>query len=381
MPGLISLLIISAITTFAGLEMGRFRQAHRTVHSIGDAGQLIFGPMGREVLGFFYWLYNALIIGAAIVTFSIALNTLTNHAACSIVWMTVAAAITIVVCTICRTMKYVAPFGWLGMGCLFVAVWLTAIACLAQRRPHKAPSQGPFDLGFQAFATPSFGDAMNAVATHVLSLAGTATFIPIHAEMRRPSDYRKALWAGQGFVVINYTLVGIVIYAKVGQYVASPAIGSAGPTVEKIGYGIALVGLMVSCLFEAHISAKYSFVRILRGSRHLQEGTMVHWLVWFFSILVAVIVGFLIAAGVPFFGDLLGLLGSLFGVLWAMVVPGMTYLYDRDALRRVPRTWREILIALMMLSGFFVIVGGTYGSVSAIKADYDTGSLQSAFVC
>jgi len=72
----------------------------------------------------------------------------------------------------------------------------------------------------------------------------------------------------------------LVVYRWCGQWVASPSLGSAGPTVKKVAYGVGLVGLVVSACLYIHVGAKYVFVRVLRGTRHLQEGTVVHWVTW-----------------------------------------------------------------------------------------------------
>lgn len=74
--------------------------------------------------------------------------------------------------------------------------------------------------------------------------------------------------------------VGTVVYYYCGQYVSSPALGSAGPLLKRICYGLAFPGLLVTGILNVHLSAKYIFVRVLRNSRHLTQSTMVHWTVW-----------------------------------------------------------------------------------------------------
>jgi hypothetical protein len=43
------------------------------------------------------------------------------------------------------------------------------------------------------------------------------------------------------------------MYYFCGSYVASPAIGSAGPLLKKVGYGIALPGLLGSAILLGHV--------------------------------------------------------------------------------------------------------------------------------
>lgn len=56
--------------------------------------------------------------------------------------------------------------------------------------------------------------------------------------------------------------MGSVVYHYCGQYVSSPALGSAGPLLKKVAYGIAIPGLLVGAVLALHFPAKYSECRI-----------------------------------------------------------------------------------------------------------------------
>jgi hypothetical protein len=49
------------------------------------------------------------------------------------------------------------------------------------------------------------------------------------------------------------------MYYFCGQYVAFPALGSAGVLVKKIAYGIALPGLLVTLIIYTHVSCGTPF--------------------------------------------------------------------------------------------------------------------------
>lgn len=72
------------------------------------------------------------------------------------------------------------------------------------------------------------------------SAAGHAAFFGIMAELEDPRDYPKAICLLQGLDISLYIIAAIVIYRFTGADVASPALGSAGPLISKIAYGIAL---------------------------------------------------------------------------------------------------------------------------------------------
>lgn len=50
-PGVICLLVIAGITTWSDYMVGVFKIRHPEIYSIGDVGGLLFGRVGREVMG------------------------------------------------------------------------------------------------------------------------------------------------------------------------------------------------------------------------------------------------------------------------------------------------------------------------------------------
>ena len=82
----------------------------------------------------------------------------------------------------------------------------------------------------------------------------TPAFFSIVSEMRDPRFYTRSLIVCQTTVTITYAVIGIVVYYFCGSYVASPALGSAGPLMKKICYGLALPGLLVTTTLVIHVS-------------------------------------------------------------------------------------------------------------------------------
>jgi len=72
--------------------------------------------------------------------------------------------------------------------------------------------------------------------------------------MRNPSTYTRSLLICQSFITGIYIVVGTVLCYYCGSYIASPALGSAGPLLKRIAYGIALPGLVASTVIVLHVS-------------------------------------------------------------------------------------------------------------------------------
>lgn len=81
--------------------------------------------------------------------------------------------------------------------------------------------------------------------------------------MRDPRQYTKALVVCQTVISTAYIVVGIVVYYYCGSYVSSPALGSAGPVVKKVAYGIALPGLLVTAILLTHVRKSSTFGQVL----------------------------------------------------------------------------------------------------------------------
>ncbi len=236
-------------------------------------------------------------------------------------------------------------------------------------------------------AQPTFAAAMNVVGTLVFAYGSTSGYMNVGAEMRDPRYFFRATAVAQAALTAIYIAIGIVVYYYCGQYVASPALGSAGALMKRICYGVALPGLMVSGLLFTHLPSKYMFVRILRGSHHLSHNTPTHWAVWLGTVIFTAILSYVIASAIPFFNDLISLVGSIFGVAFCFSLEGAMYIHliwpgYKDRTLRSRWFWLAVALnAFLVLLGFFVMVGGTYASVLAIRDSFNEGLVGQPFSC
>ncbi len=234
---------------------------------------------------------------------------------------------------------------------------------------------------------PTFANAADALGTLIFAFGATPAFFNVIAEMKDPRDFTKAAITAQSIITAVYVTLGIVVYYYCGQYVASPALGSAGLLMKRICYGLAIPGLLVSGLLFTHLPAKYVFVRLLRGSHHLSRNTVTHWVCWLGSVAVCAIFSYIIASAIPFFGNLISLVGALFGTpLVICLESGMWIYYSWDQWKYADRRGKYFYFGLainafLILVGIFITVGGTYGSVLAIKKSFDDGTVSGVFSC
>ena len=365
-PGLILLVGLGALASYTGFVIGQFKLLHPEVHSMGDAGYILFGRFGRELLGAGQLIFIIFIMGSHILTFSIMMNAITSHATCTIIFMLIGMVISIIF-TLPRTLR--------GLTWLCVASFISIIAAVGTTmigvsitqpgRLHNGQHSGTGYLSPDLWpqANLSFHEAFLAVANIVFAYAGHVAFFSFISEFRRPRDFPKALALLQCSDISLYIVSGVVIYYYAGRQVASPALDSASPVVRKIAYGLAIPTIVIAGVVNGHVAVKYVFVRLLRPGGWLaawsgrrkaastqqpeaghdgnaedekpsafaepSESDLLHskgaaaWSIWIAIVTVLWVVAWLISEGVPVFNDLLGLTSALFASWFTYGLSGM----------------------------------------------------------
>jgi len=133
--------------------------------------------------------------------------------------------------------------------------------------------------------------------------------------------------------------------------------------------------------------AKYLFVRLLRGSRHLTANTPTHWITWLSCTSGVVLVAYIIASAVPNFSSLIALIGALLGTFICFQPMGCMWLHDNWTPRHEERDWRwwgmVSWSVFVVVAGCFCMVGGSYGAVVGLIRDYggSGGGAASSWSC
>jgi hypothetical protein len=303
---------------------------------------------------------QVLITAAGIVSVSTAFNALSNHGTCTVTFSFVSAVLITLFSSI-RTFNRLGWLTWVGLGTFFIAVFIFVVAVTQQDRPAAAPATGDFDLGWTAITHPTFVAGITATANIFISGSGSSMYLPVISEMRFPQHYRKAALLTGVLIGAMYLSFSLVIYRWCGQWLATPAFGSAGPLFKKISYGVALPGLVIGVGIYQHVAAKYIFVRLLRNSRHFQANTAVHWGTWIGSNILLGVLGFIVAEAVPILNYLLGLAGSVCFAPFSLIFPALLWMKDFEAYRKGGLGKKAFygFHVFIVLLGLFMVVAGT----------------------
>jgi hypothetical protein len=323
-------------------------------------GAVVWGPVGKEIVGLMVLIAQVLYSAGGVISITTGLNALSGHSQCTVVF-TLISCIMVTVFSSIRTFSRLGWLTWFTFTTFFIAVFTFTIAVSRASRPNAAPQTGPYELGYYNLAYPTFSVGMTATANIFLSGSAGSMYPSIIAEMRRPQDFRKAVYVNGVLVGAMYLTFSAVIYRYCGQWITTPAFGSSGVTIMKICYGIAMPGMVIGNGLYQHVAAKYLFVRILRNTDHLQKGTVIHWSTWLGVNAILGVAIFIISEAVPILNYLLGFAGSLFSAPFCLIFPAVFWYHDYK--RREHNNAKDKALlgfnVFVGLLGMFVVIGGT----------------------
>ncbi|QPK66786.1 hypothetical protein CNBG_10000 [Cryptococcus deuterogattii R265] len=367
-PGIILIIVMAAIITWTNYTIGTFKRNHPHVYSVGDAAGVLLGRIGKEVIGVAYLLQMITGVGSTMLSVSIALNAMSQHAVCTVIFVMIAAVVIAMGASL-QTLSKIGWLGWIGVVCIMSSVLTLSVAVGVTDRPAAAPQSGSFDKDVKMFGSPSFVSAMNAVNVILFAYAGTPNYLPLVSEMKDIHEYGKSVLLSQAFVTVIYLIISCVVYHFTGQYIASPALGSAGHLMKRVCYGIAFCGLIVGGLLNLHLLAKYIFVRILGDTIHISRNTFIHNITWYACIVSCAVIAFTIAEAIPVFSHLLSLTGALTCAILCIQLETAMWLYDNWKVPSRTMLWKlKVAINVIMnLMGWFIMGVGTYAAVIEIK--------------
>lgn len=372
-PGIILLIGMAVLVMWTATYIQSFKINHPQVYGYADIGEVLFGRVGREVFSVIFVINFIFVCASAIVAVSTALNAVSVHGTCTAVFIAVAAICGFFLCSI-KTLGNITWLGWVGMVSILASVLTLTVAVGVNDRPAEAPQSGPWDKDFKVFGQANAVQGISAITNVLYAYAATPTYWGIISEMRDPRMHNRMMVLSISLCCMLYIVIGSIVYWFCGRYVSSPALGSAGPLLKRVCYGLALPALLVSLCIYAHIAAKFIFVRLLQGTIHIAKPTKRHWITWFSCTSIVTIIAYILGSAIPTFGAIVGFIGSLFTPLTTIVV--FPLIWWQDHWRYQPRNERsKAMLALnifIMACGIFFVVGGLYAAVTDLIATSST---------
>ncbi|KAL2831805.1 transmembrane amino acid transporter protein-domain-containing protein [Aspergillus cavernicola] len=343
-PAVIILIALGLFATYTGFVIGQFKMRYPHVTNMADAGEVLAGKWGGEIMGVAQMLFFVFVMASHLLTFTVAMNTITNHGTCSIVFGIVGMVVSFILC-LPRTLE---KMSWLSL-VSFISILTAVIVCMVGVGVIKPGTK------VEAVVETNLYHGFTAVTNIVFAFCGHAAFFGLAAELKDPRDFPKGLCLLQGIDISLYLIAAVVIYRYGGADVASPALGSAGPIVGKVAYGIALPTILIAGVIYGHVASKYVYIRIFRGTDRMHKRDFVAVGSWVAIALSLWILAWIIASAIPVFSHLLSLITALFASWFTYGLSGIFWLYMNKGLWfSSPRK-----IALTMVNFLAIAVGAT----------------------
>ncbi|KAI1462934.1 transmembrane amino acid transporter protein-domain-containing protein [Daldinia caldariorum] len=334
---------------FCGLDSDRF-----PCRGYGDFFNRIFGSWARHFINLAQALQLLLTVSVIILSNGQSISQISRGSSgesigiCFVACMIIFMAAGFVLGQI-RTLQ---RLGWLAN----LSVWLNValvILCMASvvYGPNYAAVEASFGLPsgmpIRTYAgTPPPGMAtggvgfvasLNGLNIAVYAYGGALLFAALLAEMRHPLDFWKSLLIAEMFIYGIYIFFGVFMYSYQGQYTYNPAVqGIAAYGMQTAGNILSLVSNLIAAVLYSNIGLKVVYIEVFHELLGFPELTTKKGKIWWAALIPLYwAVAFIIAAAVPQFSYIVGLVGALFILSFTYTFPAwlaIGYWVKKDAM-------------------------------------------------
>ncbi|KAH8686424.1 transmembrane amino acid transporter protein-domain-containing protein [Ilyonectria robusta] len=384
-PGIIAIIGLGSLSAYTAYQLLQFYRRYPHVVNVVDMCGIIGGRPLEIIAGIGLMVKVMMTCASASVTLSVSFNTLSNHAFCTVAFITIAIIACWVLC-LPRTVKFVSQSGIPSTISILAAAMIVMIS-LGVGKPTQAPPG--WDKEIQVIGNPTFREGVNACLKICYAYAGNISFVSYMAEMRNPTkDFPMALACLEVFSISIYTVVAIAIYCLAGQYTTSPALGSAPHIAAKVAYGIVLPAVFATAMAFGHTGIKYMYVvamRWMKATHQVTDRSAKSWSTWIACVTLYWIIVWVISNAIPVFDSILAISSAttiawftfgLSAVFWFHLNKGSLF-----------NDWKMILLtilnSLLIIQSLFMNAGGLWSSITELISIFesDSSKVKGAFSC
>ncbi|OJJ32524.1 hypothetical protein ASPWEDRAFT_54103 [Aspergillus wentii DTO 134E9] len=379
--GVICCIGLGLIAIYTSHVIGQVKLAYPQVQHYPDAGRLMMGRFGYELINVMLILELLFLTGSHCLTGTIAFQNITESGVCSVVFAVVSAII-LALLAFPPSFAEMAVLGYIDFASIIIAIGITIIGTGVSAGSSPAGLSG---VEWSAWPKPgtTFTDAFIALSNIIFAYSFALCQFSFMDEMHTPKDYIKSIWTLGITEIFIYTITGALIYAFVGQDVESPALLSAGNTLSRVAFGVALPVIFISGSINTVVLGRLVHGRVFKNSTIRFINTKMGWITWLSLIIFATILAFIIAEVIPFFSDLLSICSSLFISGFTFYFPAMMWfmLIRKGSWTDPKNLFLAFVNGCVFIIGLVILVAGTYASVDDINNNYKEGTVRGVFTC
>ncbi|KAM0326131.1 hypothetical protein ACHAQA_006724 [Verticillium albo-atrum] len=384
-PGVIAIVGIGLLSTYTAYELLQLYRRYPHCVNIVDMCKVV-GGKPLEILGGIAMIINiCFTCTSATVTVSIALNTMSEHAVCTVGFMGFAVVAFWLLC-LPRTFAFVGKVGIPSTISVLAAVLIVMIS-LGIAPPQGAPAG--FEKDIKVVGNPTFREGLTSCLQVAYAYAGNVGFPSLLAEMKDPSaDFVPGLVMLQAFSIPLYIIVAITIYCLAGQYTTSPSLGSAPPIPAKIAYGIMLPCLLATGVVFGHTAIKFMYVTVMRWQKatdQLTSRTARSWGSWVACATVFWLMAFILGNAIPVFDSILSISSATLIAWWTFGISAIFWFHLNRG--QMFANWRKkslfVVNVLIIVMSLFMNSAGMWAAVMGLLDVFNNeeNEIRGPFTC
>jgi hypothetical protein len=390
-PGIIITVGMALMVYYTGLTLMEYVLRNPDLKDICEIGQHLFGSRVAwwlTLCGFL--LNNTFIQGLHVLVGAEWLNTISNHATCTIVWAVIIAVVSAVL-TLPRTLSGFTYFAIFSALTMFASVIMTMAFAGTQAHPDKYIDSQPVTWSCWPKKGTTYVEGMTAFLNIAFTFIGQVCYPSFMAEMKDPREFKKVLTAVTVCEILLYTITGCIMYVYIGnEYMTAPAYGSLTEPYKKIAFTFCVPTILFAGVLYSAVTSRMVFDKIFdKDSVHRTHNTVKGWATWIGVISTTWVIAFIIAEVIPFFSSLLSLMSSMFGAWFGFIFWGVAYLRMKKEGRgkewfKILSPWEKFKVCInvcLIGIGLYIFGPGIYVTIQGIIDSYAAGTVGGVFTC
>ncbi|KAJ2059492.1 hypothetical protein GGI17_004372 [Coemansia sp. S146] len=366
--GLLLIAICGIISTFTGVLIIKSLNMMDTsrVRNFNQIGQAAFGIPGRVIIYILYFINVTGIVGDYIILAGQSFHQIANGAGglTENSWKLLCTAIMWLGCISLKQMSEAAVLSLVGIVTSMGAILIGVIQAFMY--PYRDDGLVPVSHHRATHETARGSGVALALATISFAFCAVSVMPSVESSMRRPDKWNSVLGLSMAIVGITYIFVATVGYWAFGDQALAPFLDNLPPNAATkaakilISLHVIFASPVMATSFALEIEVALNITKE-RLSRVREFAARLLLRTLFFVAMAGV------ALGIPFFGDVMALVGAFSMSLLLCVVPVACYV----KLRGWRNISRQLLLAcaLVMCLGVYICIMGSKGAIEDMRKD------------
>lgn len=165
-PGILCIIVMGMLSLYTAYNLIQYWRKYPYMLNIVDYGRVLGGPWVEAVFAVGFLINMALISASAVVTLTIGLNTVSDHATCTVVF-TIVSVIAMWAMCVPHSMRFVSWASWPCTASIIATVIIVMVSLGVQ-----GPRNPDLPLGLKAIGSPTFTQAVSAFLNIAFAYTG-----------------------------------------------------------------------------------------------------------------------------------------------------------------------------------------------------------------